>query len=128
MNVDRYMQAFDEASHVASVRQVFGEPQTLGDKTIIPVAAVTYLFGIGFGSGPQSGTPGEDFTDAGGGGGGGGRSRARPVAVIEVTPDGTRVRPIEDNTRIALAGMGLAAWFLWNLFGIVRAGIKARRR
>jgi len=126
MTQDQFTRVFDEASQVASVRQVFGEPQSFGDKTVIPVAAVTYWFGFGYGSG--SARSAESDGDSGGGGGGGGQSRARPVAVIEVSANETRVRPIEDSSRIAIAGITLTAWLFWNLFGTIRAIAKARRK
>ena len=44
----------------------------------------------------------------GGGGGGGGTSRSRPVAVIEIGPEGVHVRSVVDWTAIALAAV--TAW------------------
>ena len=35
----------------ASVRNVYGEPKIVGDKTIIPVAQIMYGFGGGYGYG-----------------------------------------------------------------------------
>jgi len=32
----------------------FGDPQVVGDKTVIPVAKVGYGFGLGFGQGPAN--------------------------------------------------------------------------
>lgn len=128
MKSERFMQVFAEASRVASVRQVFGEPTTVGDKTVIPVGAVTYWFGFGFGSGSVGGDSDDSAANGGSGGGGGGQSRARPVAVIEVTSTETRVRPVEDPTRIAVAGIAFTAWFFWNLFGTIRYIAKVRRR
>jgi len=40
---------------------------------------------------------------AGGGGGGGGAALGRPVAAIEIGPQGVRVEPIVDPTKIAIA-------------------------
>lgn len=105
----------------ATVKTVFGEPYQMNGRTIIPVAKVSFGFGFGGGhgtpkaNGPQS--AGEAGRDAGGGvgGGGGGRVSVRPVAVLEVGPDGTKVKPIVDVGRLALAGMMLAAW---NVFWI----------
>lgn len=39
----------------------------------------------------------------GGGGGGGGVSYERPVAVITIGPDGVKVQPVLDPTKIGLA-------------------------
>ncbi len=41
----------------------------------------------------------------GSGGGGGGSVYSRPVAVIISSPEGVRVEPVFDLTKIALAGM-----------------------
>ncbi len=112
---------FGEIHERATVKTVFGEPYQMNGRTIIPVAKVSFGFGFGGGQGtPKANGPqsaGEAGRDAGGGagGGGGGRVSVRPVAVLEVGPDGTKVKPIVDVGRIALAGMMLAAW---NVFWI----------
>ena len=87
----------------AHVRTVFGEPIRHGDRIVIPVARVQGGFGLGFGRGKAP-------AEGGAGGGGGGMFRARPVAVVEITPNEVRVRPVIDTTRIVLAAMLLAAW------------------
>jgi uncharacterized spore protein YtfJ len=71
----------------------FGMPVPSGDRTVIPVAEVTYGYGFGWGTG------GTDQDDGSGGGG----SRTRGVAVIEVSPDGVAIHPVRDRTAIQLA-------------------------
>ncbi len=78
----------------------FGMPVSAGERTVIPVAEVTYGFGFGWGS---AGIDQDDGDDLGGGGGGAGGSRARGVAVIEVSPDGVAIHPVRDRTAIQLA-------------------------
>jgi uncharacterized spore protein YtfJ len=82
-----------------SVAQVFTEPVQSGDVVVIAAAAITKSGGFGFGAGgddqPANG-------GGGGGGGGGGHVDGRPVAVIEITPEGTRVKPVIDYTRVGL--------------------------
>ena len=78
----------------------FGMPVSAGERTVIPVAEVTYGFGFGWGSGSSEQDAGDDF---GSGGGGGGGSRTRGVAVIEVSPDGVAIHPVKDRTAIQLA-------------------------
>jgi len=111
-----------------NVDAVFGKPETVGDRVLIPVAEISYGFGAGMGTGgpvcccecdDEEGAEGcecECHTDhgeeAGGGGGGGGGGRARPIAYIEVGPEGTTVEPIMDEQKIALAGMLLGAWVI----------------
>lgn len=94
----------------AGVSMVFGEPHTVGSRTVIPVASVAFGFGAGGGEkAPQEGEPPK------GSGGGGGGGRATPVAVIEVSEDGTCVLPIVDVTRIRLAGFACLGMGLWLL-------------
>ena len=111
----------------AGVKTVFGEPYQVGGRTIIPIAKVSYGFGVGGGR-ADGGEPDEPESAAGGGpratsrrmargagGGGGAGVSVRPVAVLEVSAGETKVRPIVDVTRLVLAGMLLAAW---NVFWI----------
>lgn len=102
----------DRIRATARVELVYGEERRVGDKTIIPVAAVAYAFGGGSGGGVEAPSHnGHSETGAvGGGGGGGGSVRVQPVGVLEVTEDETRLVPIVDWTRIITTGLtGLAA-------------------
>ena len=135
-----------------NVDAVFGKPQTVEGRVLIPVAEIAYGFGAGFGVGsPECGCEeecccqaeaaeedaccchaeaaeegaccaeaeehacceveaGAEEGSAAVGGGGGAGGKARPIAYIEVGPDGTRVTPIMDEQKIAFAGMLLGAW------------------
>src|SRR5579863_1039406 len=73
----------------ASVKHVYGDPVTVGDRTVIPAASVRYAFGGG------GGNPKANGEDAGGGGGGG-RVAAEPYGALEITPQGTRFIPFDD--------------------------------
>ncbi len=97
----------------ANVDAVYGEPLHEGNTTIIPCAEILSVagFGVGYGSGGQAqgdqgaqGAQGQQ-SGSGGGGGGGGRVLSRPVAVVEITPDGVNVKPIVDVTKLAIAGI-----------------------
>ena len=121
MSNERMLKTMDEARQVASVRQVFGEPTVVGDKTIIPIAAVSYAFGFGYGSGPEGMDDDGKPISTGGGGGGGGNATARPVALLEVSVDETRIKPVEDQTRIALASIAMAAWVVFWIAKTIRA-------
>jgi uncharacterized spore protein YtfJ len=96
----------------ASVYAVYGEPIDHGDTAIIPTAEVLSVmgFGIGGGSGPRD-EQGE-VQGTGSGGGGGGRVLSRPVAVIVASPEGVRVEPVVDVTKIALAALTAAGFML----------------
>jgi uncharacterized spore protein YtfJ len=88
-----------------------------GDRSVVPL--VETLFAGGYGGG--GGVAGEGEGDIGGGGGGGGFGRSRTVAVVEVTPDGVRVKPVVDTTAIVLAALSSAV-------GLVAVLRRARRR
>jgi len=96
----------------ADVNKVFGKPRELGNRTLIPVAEVSYGFGAGYGFAEDDDeTDGETTAEqAEGGGGGGAGARVRPLAYIEVGPEGTKITSIEDEQKIALAGILLVAW------------------
>lgn len=83
-----------------SVKRVFGEAYQVGDRTVIPVAAV----GGGAGGGSGEGT---DDADSGRGFGSGFGVRARPVGVYEVTGEGVDWKPAVDVTRLARGGQVL---------------------
>jgi len=51
----------------------------------------------------------------GGGGGGGGQTLSRPVAVIIASPDGVRVEPVADRTKVLMAAI-TAAGFVAGMF------------
>jgi uncharacterized spore protein YtfJ len=98
----------------ADVARVFGEPIRQGDTVMIPAAEVLTVagFGMGSGSGAVGGPARSPRRGGGGGGGGGGRTLARGVAVIVASPEGVRVHPIVDFTKIALAAL-TAGGFVW---------------
>ncbi len=93
----------------ADVKVVYGEPQVIEGKTIIPVAVAAYGFGAGSGGGPQ-----------GQGGGGGGGMRVKPVGVVEITAERTRFIPIVDVNRLATLGVVALALLLFRFRGPFR--------
>lgn len=92
---------------------VFGEPIAKGEYTIITAGEVMAGGGFGYGRGPVP-QPEDGSAEAqrqepmGSGGGGGGGSTGRPVAVIVIGPEGVKIEPVFDLTKIALAG--ITAW------------------
>jgi len=98
----------------ADVGKVYAAPIQHGDTLLIPAAEVLAVagFGMGAGTGSAPDPRGRSRAGGGGGGGGGGRTLARGVAVVVSTPDGVRVEPIVDLTKIALAGL-TALGFVW---------------
>jgi uncharacterized spore protein YtfJ len=115
---------------------VFSEPVTVEGRTIITTSEVMVGMGVGYGIGAGSATgeetEEEDDQEAetesemtsgegyGGGGGGGGFSTGRPVAAIIVEPEGVRIEPIVDVTKISLA-------FFTVLGSIFLMGFRIRR-
>ena len=108
---------------VAKPEAIYGEPVTKGEHTVITASEISVGLGFGYGMGggvapspsmekkEKNAEDGEsDENEAlggeygvGGGGGGGGGSAARPIAAIIVGPEGVRVEPIVDVTKVALA-------------------------
>ena len=102
-SVKNHEQAMDVLKRLFAVAEpgaVYSAPVTVGDQTVITASEVSIGMGLGFGSGSGSSQEG---AGGGGGGGGGGGSMGRPVAVIAIGPQGVRVEPVVDPTKIALA-------------------------
>ncbi len=85
-----------------SADRVYAEPVRVGERVVIPAASVEFSGGFGFGGDTRSN----------GGGGGGGYQAGRPVAIIEAGPDGIRVKPVIDFTRVGLT-LVAAAITVW---------------
>jgi uncharacterized spore protein YtfJ len=109
----------EEFLATSDVRVVYGEPIQHGDTMIIPTAEV--LCGLAFGIGSGGGTNAEENPEhpsigSGSGGGGGGRVLSRPVAVVVASPEGVRVEPVVDITKIALAGLTALGFMVGMMF------------
>jgi uncharacterized spore protein YtfJ len=165
--LESMLERLAEVQEKINVNAVFGEPQTVEGRTLIPVAEVVYGVGFGFGAGPADHyctcgcdeddldhecgcgcgeehecgcEPGEvhepgcecdecmdEMEEAALGGGGGAGGWARPVAYIEIGPEGAHIQPIINEQRVALAGILLAAWSVgW--IGLVLKTLFAPRR
>ncbi|HET91673.1 MAG TPA: hypothetical protein ENN99_13175 [Chloroflexi bacterium] len=124
-DIQALLDAVSDLRTKADVSAVFGPPVTLEGRTIIPVARVAYGFGVGDWHATEADTEADDADtlepENGTGRGGGGGAIARPFAVIEVTPQKTRVEAIVDEQKLALAG-----WLLvgWSVFWLARTLIQ----
>jgi uncharacterized spore protein YtfJ len=113
----------------AKVEAVYGQPITHGEQMMIPTAEIISGLGIGFGGGAGSAPQQEGAANptggngSGGGGGGGGRVFSRPVAVVIASPEGVRVEPIVDVTKL-----GLAALTAFGFMAAMMARMGSRRR
>jgi len=116
--LEMYQDTMEEFLAAADVRVVYGEPIQHDDTMIIPTAEV--LCGMGFGVGSGSGTstdnPEKPAQGSGSGGGGGGRILSRPVAVIVASPEGVRVEPVVDITKIGLAALTALGFMVGMMF------------
>lgn len=97
----------DKFMSAADVGAVYGQPIQHGDTIIIPSAEVVSGMGFGLGSGSNT-EPSQESNEKrneGVGGGGGGHVFSRPVAVIIASPEGVRIEPVFDLTKIILAAL-----------------------
>ena len=101
----------------ANVNACFGDPVTAEGRTVIPVAKIGYGFAVMSG---HEMTAEKKVTEktAGKAGSSGGAMRARPLAVVEMTPARVWVEPIVDEQKLALAGALLTGW---SVFWLARA-------
>jgi uncharacterized spore protein YtfJ len=131
MALNELFDTVETARSTANWRAAFGEPQVVGDKTLIPVAKVGYGFGLGFGRGtgpvveadeeraqeadqPETRTEGE-------GGGTGGFASATPLGTIVVTPEEVYFERAIDVGKIGFVVFGVAAVFFIQLAATLRA-------
>lgn len=110
----------DKMFEAAKPSSIFSEPVVHGEYAVITASETIGGLGYGYGGGggvdgsaDEAGESGGSSYGSGGGGGGGGSILGRPVAAISIGPDGVRVEPIVDPTKIAIAFLTtLAAIFL----------------
>ena len=117
-HIDELFVRLEDMQAKASVDAAFGRPVITGDKVVIPIASVSYGFGMGFGE-----ATGQEVQESNGGvgGGEGGGMSARPLGVVEITPERTRVEPIVNEQAVTLAGMLLGAWSIfWVSAAVIR--------
>ena len=118
-DVNSTMKAFLES---ASVDKVYGAVVEVGDTKIIPTSENLVVMGFGAGGGygksdfegEESPMGGEGIGE-GGGVGGGGKTLSRPVAVVIASPEGVRVEPVADRTKVIMAAI-TAAGFVAGMF------------
>lgn len=113
-SIQRIQDTLETMLDSADVRRVFAEPVEKGDVSLIPAAEIVSVVGMGAGSG--TGTTEDEQSGRqvgrGGGGGGGGKAFSRPVAVIVASPQGVRVEPVIDVTKIGLTAITAAGFML----------------
>jgi len=116
MNIQELLHNLGERlATTASVKNVYGEPVSAGNRTVIPMASVR--FGFGGGGGEAKGA-----NERAGGGGGGGLV-ATPCGALEITPEGTRFLTFP-NYRVL--GCAVAAGFFIGAL-VARRGKSGKR-
>ncbi len=112
--IQKLLDAVADLRKRANVNAVFGKPVAAEGRIVIPVAEVAYAFEVEVEEEAVA-----DSTEGGGGGSGG--MDVRPVAVVEVTPENTWVKPIIDEQKLAFAGALLTGWAV---FWVARTLVK----
>jgi uncharacterized spore protein YtfJ len=102
--LETIQRTMDQFLDAAKVEAVYGQPLQQGDRVIIPSAEVVSVMGFGLGSGVNTDQDQVEKNE-GVGGGGGGRVFSRPVAVIIASPEGVRIEPVVDLTKVILAAL-----------------------
>lgn len=115
---------------VGQAETVFSQPVESGEYKVLTASSVSVAMGFGYsrGGGESISEKAESENEEASspsiwktmGGGGGGASAARPVAAIELGPNGVRVEPIVDITKIGLA-------FITMMISMITIVAKARR-
>mgnify|MGYP001233459431 CR=1 FL=1 len=106
-DIQELLDAFADVRTEANVNRCFGEPVTIEGRTVIPVAKVSYGFGMGAEQAPAAG-PEKPETQTRGPYGGGVSSS--PLGVIEVTREEVRVKPTVNAEKVVMMRVLLGAW------------------
>jgi uncharacterized spore protein YtfJ len=112
---------------IARVDSVFGQPVQYGDTVTIPCAEVSMGGGMGMGGGP-GGNAEQGKLTVGMGGGAGGGATGRPIAIIVMSPEGVRVQPVVDATKVALAFFTTVTFILVQLVRLLRSERSKKRK
>ncbi|HET6317275.1 MAG TPA: hypothetical protein VFG86_12515 [Chloroflexota bacterium] len=88
----------DKITAAAQPSATFSQPIEANGYTVITASEAMSTGGFGTGN-DQTGNAG---------GGGGGFAMSRPVATIVIGPEGVKIRPVIDVTKLAIAG--ITAW------------------
>ncbi len=105
MPLDKLFALVENMRRRADVKAVFGRPQQVEGRTLIPIARVSYMAYMRFG---EDQPPGEEPPIEEGGAGG--MVSTKPLAVLEITPEETRMEPIVDEGKLTLGILVLVGW------------------
>jgi uncharacterized spore protein YtfJ len=116
--MEQFVQRLTDVSRNSAI---FAPPVQRDDTTVITCSEVYVALGLGLGGGTSATEENERGSDGGSGGGGGGVAKGRPIAAIVVSPEGVRVEPIVDATRIVLAVVSTIGFVLFWIVRLLRA-------
>ncbi len=119
MSLNKLFDTIEQVRESAHWRAAFGEPQVVEDKTLIPVAQVSYGFGLVLRSGTGPSEEGGEPAATGEGGGGG--ASARPLGAIVVTPESVYFEQVRDEGKIALSAFVMVAFCTLQIAKTLRA-------
>ena len=121
--IENMLDAFADMRSQTKADAVLGAPVSAEGRTLIPVADVAYTFEMEGGQLVRAGRAGESAPSSSGRG----CATTRPLAVLEVTPEATRVRPVADRQLAPFWKSAFAGWLgFWLFTGLVR--LFSRRR
>lgn len=126
--IERLLELVADVRDKANANAVLGEPVTTEGWTVIPVAKVAYAFAAGMEDrdtvapeGQAAAQPTQETGDDGGHGSGGGGMTVQPIAVVEVTPQTIRVKPVVDRQKLTLARGLVVGWIaFWFIQALVK--------
>lgn len=142
--LDYNLKVLDSIFAAAKPGAVFSAPVVSGNYTVITASEIStgggFGSGKGFGPVPAKGNPttnpsqespaseadqAANTMSGGGGMGGGGGASGRPLAVIMIGPDGVKVQPIVDPTKIMLAAFTVFGTIFVTMLKMRRAAKRA---
>ncbi len=109
-DVQKLLDTFADLREKADVNACFGDPVQVEGRTVIPVAKVSYGFGMGAEQGPGSDAAGS--TDRARGPYGGG-VKSSPLGIIEITGERVRIEPVIDEQKVVILSVLVGAWCLF---------------
>jgi uncharacterized spore protein YtfJ len=91
----------DHVQFGTSARNVYGDPVTIGGRTVIPIARIACGFGAGSSAADWHNVAGSESGIRGGGAGFG----AKPIGALEITEAGTRFIPFVQPAQLIIAAL-----------------------
>jgi uncharacterized spore protein YtfJ len=117
---EQTIQLIGRLTEIAQPGVIFSAPLKVDDRVIFTASELMMGLGAGFAAGGGTDPEHPGASGSGGGGGGGGYSFGRPVAVVSVGPQGVKVEPVVDVTKIVIT--------FFTAFGAMFLALRSMRR